>query len=516
MQKASVSQKGSPLVLSGIALLILAVGGGIFLGIPALQAVILSWKDYRPVQGLLGSPWVGLENYQTLFSSLYFWRIVKNSLIFWFFGSVLPVLAGGALGFVLSRKAAGRKAAAFLACWLLPVFLPELLYAYLAILGFGAEFLTVPAMARLVTLVMSGFRVFCFAVFLSGIGGLTGKTRGFSPGKAALLGTGAVLALVLARAFTSSNLNFLLQNPLTYETMDTLDNYCFRQGLYNMAVGASTAGWVSKWMMQLPGLLLGAVLLIVLMKKQTAAPRQEGEKGGSAPAVAAGVIICAVVLAGWIFLLSLQPGFLKPIIWLQSLVNSLFAAVISCVLFAVLLGALLLACYRFPVVGVCLGLFFSSLLNNWMAGYLFYRELSLYNTLLGTALWTCWNGVLLLVPLSVIGGVFDGKNIGLSAWLRRMLPFFLLFFGLFAALSWGGWMEDMILISGGDNRTLPLLLQAWMVSGVNPNQAVSAAGEGLSGGITNLLLVYSLVPLLIGGACVTLFGFLFPKEETAS
>ena len=70
----------------------------------------------------------------------------------------------------------------------------------------------------------------------------------------------------------------------------------------------------------------------------------------------------------------------------------------------------------------------------------------------------------------------------------------------------------MVLTSDSQRQALPLLLREWMNSGM----AVQYAESGRNLGVANVLLLSSLVPLLIGAASIVLFGFLFPKEETAS
>ncbi|WP_375295567.1 MULTISPECIES: ABC transporter permease [Paenibacillus] len=46
-----------------------------------MYGAIIAFKDYTPMKGILGSPWVGLANFQDFFSSYYFWRILKNTIV---------------------------------------------------------------------------------------------------------------------------------------------------------------------------------------------------------------------------------------------------------------------------------------------------------------------------------------------------------------------------------------------------------------------------------------------------
>lgn len=41
---------------------------------------IIAFKDFKPRLGIFGSKWVGLKNFESFFSSYYFWRLIRNTL----------------------------------------------------------------------------------------------------------------------------------------------------------------------------------------------------------------------------------------------------------------------------------------------------------------------------------------------------------------------------------------------------------------------------------------------------
>ncbi|MEH7119972.1 ABC transporter permease subunit [Neobacillus vireti] len=45
-----------------------------------MYGVLIAFKDYVPSLGILGSPWVGFQNFQRFFDSYQFWTLIKNSL----------------------------------------------------------------------------------------------------------------------------------------------------------------------------------------------------------------------------------------------------------------------------------------------------------------------------------------------------------------------------------------------------------------------------------------------------
>ncbi|WP_066195747.1 MULTISPECIES: ABC transporter permease [Gracilibacillus] len=46
-----------------------------------MYGLVISFQDYKPYRGILGSDWVGLEHFQRLFASSEFWMIFKNTLV---------------------------------------------------------------------------------------------------------------------------------------------------------------------------------------------------------------------------------------------------------------------------------------------------------------------------------------------------------------------------------------------------------------------------------------------------
>ena len=46
-----------------------------------MYGAIIAFKDYTPTLGVSGSPWVGLENFIRFFKSVYFGRLIKNTIL---------------------------------------------------------------------------------------------------------------------------------------------------------------------------------------------------------------------------------------------------------------------------------------------------------------------------------------------------------------------------------------------------------------------------------------------------
>ncbi|MDC7232829.1 MAG: ABC transporter permease subunit [Spirochaetales bacterium] len=46
-----------------------------------MGGVVIALQRYSPFKGISGSPWVGLEYFRQFFTSIYFWRVLRNTLM---------------------------------------------------------------------------------------------------------------------------------------------------------------------------------------------------------------------------------------------------------------------------------------------------------------------------------------------------------------------------------------------------------------------------------------------------
>lgn len=45
-----------------------------------MYGITIAFQDFNPALGYFKSPWIGLENFKNFFGSIYFWRILRNTL----------------------------------------------------------------------------------------------------------------------------------------------------------------------------------------------------------------------------------------------------------------------------------------------------------------------------------------------------------------------------------------------------------------------------------------------------
>jgi putative aldouronate transport system permease protein len=58
----------------------------------------LAFRDYSPLQGIWGSPWIGTQEFTTFFASPYFWPVIKNTLVL----GLYSLLAGTPAAIILA------------------------------------------------------------------------------------------------------------------------------------------------------------------------------------------------------------------------------------------------------------------------------------------------------------------------------------------------------------------------------------------------------------------------------
>lgn len=61
-----------------------------------MYGVVLAFKDYKFLEGIMGSPWVGFKHFEKLFADAYFYTVLKNTIIISFykllFGFPVPII----------------------------------------------------------------------------------------------------------------------------------------------------------------------------------------------------------------------------------------------------------------------------------------------------------------------------------------------------------------------------------------------------------------------------------------
>lgn len=113
------SMKGRTSMLKGIRKEWKRYGGLYIMAIPVvlyyvifhyipMGGVMIAFQDYRPRLGILGSTWVGFKHFRDFFSSMYFGRVLRNTLVISFshllFGFPAPIVLALLINELKSKK----------------------------------------------------------------------------------------------------------------------------------------------------------------------------------------------------------------------------------------------------------------------------------------------------------------------------------------------------------------------------------------------------------------------------
>jgi len=234
----------------------------------------IAFKDFQPTKGIAGSPWVGFEHFRSFFNGIYFWRLIKNTLLInaydLLFGFPAPIVLA-----LLLNEIRGRFFKRFVQT---VSYLPHFI-SIVVVAGMMADFLS---RAGLVNQILSAFGMtpvdflkeagwFRFLFVSSGIWQSVGwgsiiylaaittidstlyeaaRIDGAGRWKQTLhvtlpgiMPTIAILFILqMGHMMTvGSEKVLLLYNPLTYSTADVISTYVYRKGVLEASYSFTAA-----------------------------------------------------------------------------------------------------------------------------------------------------------------------------------------------------------------------------------------------------------------------------------
>ncbi len=239
-----------------------------------MYGVVIAFKNYVPARGIWESPWVGLEHFNTFFTSSYFLRLLRNTLSInlkeLLFSFPIPILFAILLNEVRSTKF--RRIAQSV------TYMPHFV-STVVICGLLVDFTKSTGVLTnlFVTLGMPRVNMLSVPEYFQGIfiGGIVWQSFGWDSiiyfaaltgidpalyDAARVDGAGrfrqalnvtlpgiapTIVILMLLRIGSMMSVSWdrivLLYNPLTYESADVLSSYVYRIGLTKMQYSFATA-----------------------------------------------------------------------------------------------------------------------------------------------------------------------------------------------------------------------------------------------------------------------------------
>ena len=239
-----------------------------------MYGAIIAFKDYTPALGIAESPWVGWDNFTRFFSSVYFGRLIRNTILLSFysllFGFPAPIILALLLNEVKNKKFKGlTQTVTYLPHFISMIVVTGMLVDFSMTSGlfndiielFGGErspLLQNPDLYRTIYVASGIWQDIGWGsiIYLSALSGVdsqlyeaaqidgAGKWKQLIhvtlPGIAP-----TIIIMFILKMGTLMNMGYektiLLYNPATYETADIISSYIYRIGLLEQDWSYSTA-----------------------------------------------------------------------------------------------------------------------------------------------------------------------------------------------------------------------------------------------------------------------------------
>jgi putative aldouronate transport system permease protein len=240
-----------------------------------MYGLVMAFQNFKPFKRVLGSPWVGFENFRVLFTGPYFVRLLRNTLLlniydlaFGFPAPIVLALVFNEIGNLRFKKV--TQTISYLPYFISIVILTGLVVNFLSpstgvvnaiIKGFGGTpvyFLADPRYFRLTYTIMNiwknvGFGSIIYMAALAGIDSqlyeaavVDGGNRWHQAVHITLPGIApTIIIMLILRMGQMLSVGFEsivnLYNPAIYETSDVINTYVYRVGLQGSGYSLATA-----------------------------------------------------------------------------------------------------------------------------------------------------------------------------------------------------------------------------------------------------------------------------------
>jgi putative aldouronate transport system permease protein len=240
----------------------------------------IAFKDFMPLDGVLGSKWIGFTHFQTFFKSFYFWELLRNTLFYSFGKLIISVPAAIILAVTLYESIHPKLAKVVQTLAYLPHFLSwVIMYGILLVLlapgdgiindiikalgGQPVAFLTTTGTFPWIVIISDAWKEMGWSaiIFIAALMAIDPSLY-----EAAVVeGAGAmqrvwyitlpsirpvIVMVVLLRLGTildaGFNQMFMLYSVPVYSVADIIDTWVYRQGLLDFQFGLATAVGIFK------------------------------------------------------------------------------------------------------------------------------------------------------------------------------------------------------------------------------------------------------------------------------
>ncbi|MCL2404906.1 MAG: hypothetical protein FWC92_05085 [Defluviitaleaceae bacterium] len=415
---------------------------------------------FHGLLGIFGSPAAGLSHFREFVGSAIFFQLLGNSLVLSVMPSIIAVIfaipAAGAVG----GMEAGRKRSAATVALLMPAFIPDFVLAFIVQQVFPSQAITDPTLFRVIMVLLAAIRPACICAFVGACTAGLCKDNGKSVLHGAAAGVLVGIAVSLVR-FLSSNIELLtlLHNPFVFSTTDTFDSFGYRQGFILFQFSYASAIWVFKTLLQMFAAVLVAVVVFYcvgmgLEDKYTYPYSSSDKQAGLVPG-----LIGALALVAGLLIPVMYSGSAVGNMLMRAIGHSVITTTASAVLFSIMLFALAAwLCVNINKMGaLILVLVLVAIVNNTVGGFMLFHRLGLTNTHHAVILYNAFN-IAFVLPLAYLARLRNVQFTTFASIVQAMLPYLVVFVGLFVANTWGNSFPQMIYLHDRMLWGVPMLL----------------------------------------------------------
>lgn len=239
-----------------------------------MYGAIIAFKDFVPAKGIIGSPWVGFKHFKSFFGSMYFTRVLKNTILInlysLIFGFPAPIILALLLNELRNEKfKKSVQTISYLPHFISIMVICGMLVDFLArdgiitelIVSFGGQrdnLLMRPELFRIIYVSSGiwqhvGWDSIIYLAALTGIdpelyeaARIDGATRWRQIWHITLPGIApTIIILLILRIGGMMSVGFekiiLLYNDATMETADVISSFVYRKGLLEFSYSFSAA-----------------------------------------------------------------------------------------------------------------------------------------------------------------------------------------------------------------------------------------------------------------------------------
>ncbi|MDI4644288.1 ABC transporter permease [Cohnella hashimotonis] len=260
-----------------------------------MYGVLLAFKEYHIREGILRSPWIGMNNFEELVKQSEFWRAFRNTIIISVGRIVLEFPAAIALALLINEVVRQKLKKFYQTVYTFPHFISWVIVSgimfnflsndgvlnqIIAALGFGKQtFLTDPGLFRPIIFLSNIWKEIGWSaiIYLAAIAGINPElyeaARVDGAGRwqqlraitwPSIRGTAAILLILAVGNAMNGGFDqiFNLYNPGVYATGDIIDTYVYRAAFSDgSSFGVTTAVGLFKAVLNF-ALLYGANYMV--------------------------------------------------------------------------------------------------------------------------------------------------------------------------------------------------------------------------------------------------------------